>query len=68
MLYKLRYKIANHLAQKSAKLIENGDFKDIKKGMKYFKMSVLIVPPSKELSEFGKQLREAAEELKKLES
>lgn len=69
MLYKLRYKIANHLIKKSVKLIEKGDFKDIKKGMKYCKMSVSIVPPSKELSEFGKQLREAAaEELKKLES
>lgn len=62
MLNNLRYKIATNLAEKSKELIETGDFKSIKKGLKYFKASIRIVPPSKELSEIGKRLRETAEE------
>lgn len=62
MLNNLRYKLATNLAKKSAELIEAGDFKSIKKGLKYFKVSIAIVPPSKELSEFGKRLRETVEE------
>ena len=62
MLNIIRYKLATNLAEKSAELIEKGDFKNIKKGLRYFKASVAIVPPSKELSEFGQRLREAAEE------
>lgn len=62
MLNNLRYKLATNLAKKSAELIEVGDFKSIKKGLKYFKASIAIVPPSKELSEFGKRLRETVEE------
>lgn len=61
MLNDLRYKCATYLAKKSVEHIEMGGFKNIKKGMKYFKTSILIVPPSKELNEFGKQLREKVE-------
>ena len=61
MLDNLRYKTATRLAKKSAELIKTGEFKNIKKGMRYLKMSVLIVPPSKELSEFSRRLRETAE-------
>lgn len=61
MLNNLRCKIATNLAKRSAELIETGNFKSIKKGLKYFKASVMIVPPSKELSEFGKRLRETVE-------
>ena len=60
MFENLRYKIALILIKKSAKLIESGDFKDLRKGLRYFKYSIMIVPPSEELSEFGKQLREEA--------
>lgn len=61
MLNIIRYKLAIILADRSAELIEKGDFKNIKKGLRYFKASVAIVPPSKELSEFGQRLRETAE-------
>lgn len=62
MLNIIRYKLATNLAKRSAELIEKGDFKNIKKGLKYFKASIVIVPPSKEISEFGQRLRETAEE------
>lgn len=62
MLTNIRYKIATSLAKKSLELIKRGDFKSIMKGLNYFKASVAIVPPSKELSEFGRKLRESAEE------
>ena len=61
MLNGLRYRVANNLAKKSVELIEKGDFENIKKGMKYFQLSVTIVPPSKELNELAGRLRETAE-------
>lgn len=65
MLNTIRYKLATKLAKRSAELIEKGDFKNIKKGMRYFKASVMIVPTSKELSDFGRQLKGVAEEHQK---
>ena len=62
MLNNLRYRIAIHLNKRSLDLINRGGFNNIKKGLKYFKLSVMIVPPSKELSEFGDRLRKTAEE------
>ena len=65
MLNTIRYKLATKLAKRSAELIEKGGFKNIKKGLRYLEASVAIVPPSKELSEFGRQLRGVAEEHQK---
>lgn len=59
MLENVRYKIANHFARKALEQIENGE---IIKGMKNSKRSVCVVPPSKELSDFGRRLRKTAEE------
>lgn len=52
MLNNLRYKIATSLAKKSAELIKTGDFKSIKKGLEYFKASIMILPPNDELGEY----------------
>lgn len=59
MLENVRYKVANHFAKKALEQIGNGE---IMKGMKNFKRSVCVVPPSKELSDFGKRLRKTVEE------
>lgn len=55
----VRFRIAFFLIKRSAKTIEKGGYKNIKKGLKYFKWSVMIVPPSKELSDFGKKWKAA---------
>ena len=55
MLKNVRYIIANHLARKAVDQIESGN---VIKGLKTFKRSIWIVPPSTELSEFGKRLRQ----------
>ena len=47
------------LCEKALEQIGNGE---IMKGMKNFKRSVCVVPPSKELSDFGKRLRKTVEE------
>lgn len=63
MLNNLRYKIATSLAKKSAELIKTGDFKSIKKGLEYFKASIMILPPNDELGEYvEKRLREIIKE------
>ena len=64
MLNVIRYKVATCLAKRSEELIEKGDFKNIKKGLKYFKASIMVVPPSKEISKIGECLRKIAEEQK----
>lgn len=55
MLEKVRYKIANHFARKAVEQIETGEFKEIMKGFKNLKRSILVIPPSKELQEFGER-------------
>ena len=55
MLENVRYKIANHFARKAVEQVETGEFKEIMKGFKNFKRSILVVPPSKELQEFGER-------------
>lgn len=62
MLNYIRYKTALKLAKKALEEIETGDFKHVKRGLEYFKWSVIIVPPSKELSEFGVRLKKTAEQ------
>jgi len=59
VLENIRYKVASYFAKKAAKQIEAGE---IKKGLKNFKLSVWIVPSSKELSDFGERLRQTIEE------
>lgn len=60
----IRYKIALNLIKKAEENVKKGDFKSVMKGLQYMKYSVMIVPPSKELSEFGKKMRATAEEQK----
>lgn len=67
MFKMFRYKLANRLVKRAGRLIETGDFKNIKKGLRYFKWSVMVIPPNSKLREIGEQLRkEAAEESRKL--
>lgn len=62
MLNYIRIKIALKLAKKALVEIETGDFKRIERGLEYFKWSVIIIPPCKELYEFEARLRETAEQ------
>ena len=55
MLEKVRYKIANHFARKAVEQVETGEFKEIMKGLKNFKRSILVISPAKELQEFGER-------------
>lgn len=64
MLNIIRYKIANILIKMAAKSINKGGFKNISKGLKYMKWSVMVIPPSKELREFGESMRKEAEKHK----
>lgn len=59
MLENIRYKIALYFVKKAAVQIEVGE---IKKGLKNFKRSIMVVPPSKELGDFGEKLRQTIEE------
>lgn len=64
MLNNIRYKIANILIKMSVKSINKGGFKNISRGLKYMKWSVMVIPPSKELHDFGIQMRKEAEKHK----
>ncbi len=57
MLRNVRYKIALQFMKKAHNQIESGEFREIRKGLKNLKYSVLIMPPSKELSNFGRDLQ-----------
>lgn len=57
MLNNLRNKMGVKLLKKADEKIESGNFNDIKKGFRYIKYAVLIVPPSNELNSFGDGLR-----------
>lgn len=61
MFETIRYRIANHYAKKAHEEILKGDFEAIMRSLKYLKKSISIVPPSKELTEFGRKMREVAE-------
>ena len=62
MLTRIRWKLAAFLARKAHECIDKGGYKNIKKGLKYFKWSVEIVPPSDHLRAVGERLRAIAEE------
>lgn len=62
MFENIRFKLAEHYAWKSKEFIDKGGYKNIMKGIKYLKKSVLIVPPCDELRLVGAQLRKVAEE------
>lgn len=57
----IRYRIATYYAKKAQEEIVKGDFEAIMRSLKYLKKSISIVPPSQELKEFGKKMRETAE-------
>ncbi len=59
MLENVRYKIANHFAMKELDQIESGE---IMRGLKNFKRSIRVVPPSKELSDFEARMRQTVTE------
>lgn len=62
MLTNIRYKLALRLIRKADELIKKGGYENIKTGLRYFKWSILVVPPSNELREAAKRLREIAED------
>lgn len=43
MLELIRYKLAARLAERAHRLIDTGSYKNIKKGLQYFKWSVMVV-------------------------
>lgn len=61
MLDTIRYRIAIYYAKKAQEEICKGDFEAIMKSLEYLKKSISIVPPSQELKEFGKKMRETVE-------
>ena len=56
MLNRLRYRIGAMILDRASKLIENNKFDDTIKGLKLVKLAIQIVPPSRELTEFQKNL------------
>lgn len=62
MFENIRFKLAGHYARKSKEFIDRGGYKNIMKGLKYFKKAVFIVPPSNELCLVGARLRKVVEE------
>ena len=44
MFNTIRLKAATHLAEKASVCIRKGDYENIRKGLKYFKMSVRVIP------------------------
>lgn len=56
MFNNIRYRIGTYYMLKAQKEIDKGDFKSIKRGLKYLNKSVSIVPLSKELVELGKRI------------
>lgn len=53
----VRFRVALYYIKKAETEINKGGYKNIKKGIKYLKRSVIIVPPSKELSDYGRKLK-----------
>lgn len=64
MLNNIRYKIGIILAKMAKKSIIKGGYKNTSRGLKYMKWSVMVIPPSKELHDFGIQMRKEAEKHK----
>ena len=62
MLNLIRYKLAIRLAKNAHRLINTGDFKKIMRGLRYFKWSVVVVPPSDDIPAVGECLPQMAEE------
>ena len=44
MFNTIRLKAANHLAEKASVCIRKGDYENIRKGLKYFTLSVRVIP------------------------
>lgn len=61
----LQYKVALKHLEIAEYYIEKGGFKNIKKGLKHFKYSVWVCPPSEELKQFGERMREEIDKIKK---
>ena len=61
MLYNIRYKIANILIKMAEKSIDKGGFKNISKGLKYMKWSIMVVPKNKEMADFAKEMKKEIE-------
>ena len=57
----IRYRIGIYYARKAHEEVIKGDFQAIMKGLKYLKKWILIVPPSKELTDFGKEMESMIE-------
>lgn len=57
----IRYRIGTYYAKKAHEEIIKGDFQATIKGLKYLKKSISIVPPSKELTGFGKEMKSTIE-------
>lgn len=58
MLKNVRYKIAYYFAKKALAQTESGEFEEMLKGLKNFKRSVMVMPPSKEMQKIGEELQE----------
>ena len=56
MFDKIRYRIGTYYLKKAHEEISKDDFQAIMKGLKYLKKAISIVPPSKELTDFGKEM------------
>lgn len=62
MLTRIRWKLAVFLARKAHECISRGGYENIKRGLRYFKWSVEVVPPNDHLRAVGKRLQAMAEE------
>lgn len=56
MLENIRWKMAAKLAKKAHETVELGGFENIKKGLLYFKVSLILVPKTDEVREVGQKL------------
>ena len=61
MFETIRYRIATYYAKKAHEEIIKGDFQAIMRSLKYLEKSISIVPPSKELTDFGKEMKAMVE-------
>ncbi len=57
----IRYRIGTYYAKKAHEEIIKGDFQAIMRGLKYLKKSISVVPSSKELTDFGKEMESMIE-------
>lgn len=58
MFTEIRWKIAACLAKKAVETTSKGGFENVKKGLKYFEMSLRVAPYDKEVNELIKNRTE----------